>query len=286
MEQDNLCISWNFLPWKKFYRKSSSLQRKIYDAKQEKNKRKIKRLQKLLVKSKSFYYIAVKKVTDYYSFRGIFLSQKIKLDVVNEVYLNFYKWKNSLARVRLKANSVTLNCLKDEVVAYLMNYLIRSVYGNNFITNEYDLNPSKNETFLEYRRVSQLPFKRLFRISFLSDTYFRDVESLLPLPLKFKSTLFKSLVSTNSKICAYPCGLSFRRELSYLYFATILIHLKNLNLPGFLVNPDSIQESLFSYFCKRPSYSIHIGFEYKNILFLYKRFFKLSGFELSFNNLR
>jgi len=47
MEQDNLCISWNSLPWKKFHRKSSSLQRKIYEAKQNENKKTIKRLRKI-----------------------------------------------------------------------------------------------------------------------------------------------------------------------------------------------------------------------------------------------
>lgn len=136
MEQDNLCISWNSLPWKKFHRKSSSLQRKIYEAKQNENKKTIKRLQKLLLRSKSIYYIAVKSVTDYYSSKGIFLSKRVKSDLVSSVYMKLSTEKSSLIDIKLRVNFAELNYLKDEVVAYVMNFLIKSVYKQDNVTNK------------------------------------------------------------------------------------------------------------------------------------------------------
>ena len=141
MEQDNLCISWNSLPWKKFHRKSSSLQRKIYEAKQNENKKTIKRLQKLLLRSKSIYYIAVKSVTDYYSSKGIFLSKRVKSDLVSSVYMKLSTEKSSLIDIKLRVNFAELNYLKDEVVAYVMNFLIKSVYKqDNVSINSIDTN--------------------------------------------------------------------------------------------------------------------------------------------------
>lgn len=59
MEQDKYSISWKDLPWKKFKKKSFRLQCKIYDAKQKGNCKTVRRLQKLLLYSKSLHYIAI-----------------------------------------------------------------------------------------------------------------------------------------------------------------------------------------------------------------------------------
>jgi len=52
MEEDIISISWKDLPWQKFQKKSFRLQCEIYKAKQNNKPRLVRRLQKLLIKSK------------------------------------------------------------------------------------------------------------------------------------------------------------------------------------------------------------------------------------------
>ena len=208
MEQDNLCISWNSLPWKKFHRKSSSLQRKIYEAKQNENKKTIKRLQKLLLRSKSIYYIAVKSVTDYYSSKGIFLSKRIKSDLVNEVYMKLSKGKSSLIDIKLRVNFAELNYLKDEVVAYVMNFLIKSVYKQNNVTPRY------LSYVLKDKRLVRVVFKRLLRISFLSTTSFQYLKSLLTVPLKYKFNIWRYFETSETRERARNIKESIIRQFS------------------------------------------------------------------------
>jgi len=280
MEQDNLCISWNSLPWKKFHRKSSSLQRKIYEAKQNENKKTIKRLQKLLLRSKSIYYIAVKSVTDYYSSKGIFLSKRIKSDLVNEVYMKLSKGKSSLIDIKLRVNFAELNYLKDEVVAYVMNFLIKSVYKQNNVTPRY------LSYVLKDKRLVRVVFKRLLRISFLSTTSFQYLKSLLTVPLKYKFNILKSVTLVISNFYFYVCPLSFRINLQSLYFSIVLLHMKNSNLLHFLDLFDSDQEYLLSYITKMMIYSTPRGIKDEHALFLYKRIFQILGLKTIFNTLK
>lgn len=279
MEQDNSCISWNSLPWKKFHRKSSSLQRKIYEARQCKNKKSVKRLQKLLLRSKSIYYLAVKKVTDYYSSRGIFLSQKIKSNVVNEVYLNLYKWKGLPGCINLRVNFVTLTCLKDEVIAYILNYLIKPVYGHLY---EYPLHSNSTKHCVKFKNVFKLPFKGLFTISFLSNPYFSYLKSLVILPAKYKSTMFRSVTSTIPSFYLRSFSFNFRADLQSSYFSIISSQLKNLELFRSLDTVDSIQQSRLFCFNKASVYSIQRILTYENLLFFCKRFFRICGLKLNF----
>jgi len=267
MEQDNLCISWNSLPWKKFHRKSSSLQRKIYEAKQNENKKTIKRLQKLLLRSKSIYYIAVKSVTDYYSSKGIFLSKRIKSDLVNEVYMKLSKGKSSLIDIKLRVNFAELNYLKDEVVAYVMNFLIKSVYKQNNVTTRY------LSYVLKDKRLVRVVFKRLLRISFLSTTSFQYLKSLLTVPLKYKFNILKSVTLVISNFYFYD-------------FSIVLLHMKNSNLLHFLDLFDSDQEYLLSYITKMMIYSTPRGIKDEHALFLYKRIFQILGLKTIFNTLK
>lgn len=283
MEQDNLCTSWNFLPWKIFHRKSSSLQRKIYEAKEEKNNRSIKRLQKLLLRSKSIYYISVKKVTDYYSSKGIFLSQKIKSDLVNEVYLHLHKWKNSLSGVKLKANFGRFTCLKDEVIAYIMKYLITPVCGYYYNSLSY-FTDTKNS--IKVKSSRKLLFNRSFTISFLPETYFLGLKSLLIIPEKYKFIIFRSLSSLTPNFYSGLHFMNFRLNLQSLYFSLVLLYLKNLKCIHFLKKLDYSQENLYSSVGKIPNYSIQVRLKYENILFLYKRFVKISGLKLNFNRFK
>jgi len=285
MEQDNLCISWNSLPWKKFHRKSSSLQRKIYEAKQIENKKTITRLQKLLLRSKSIYYIAVKRVTDYYSSKGIFLSKRIKSDLVSEVYMNLSRGKSSLIHIKLRVNFAQLNYLKDEVVAYIMDFLIKSVYKQNDVTSNLSY-VSNIQIFMKDKRLLTLTCKRLVKISFLSHTSFRYLKSLMTVPVKYKSIILRSMTLVNSNFYFYVCSLSFRINLQSLYFSMVLLHMENSNLLYFLSELYSGHECLVSYFEKVMNYSTQIGIKREHALFLCKRVFQILGLNLTFNPLK
>lgn len=286
MEQDNLCISWNSLPWKKFRRKSSSLQRKIYEAKQNENKKSIKRLQKLLLKSKSLYYIAVKTVTDYYYFKGVFLSQKIKLDLVNEVYLRLSKGKNSVMNFNFRVNFSKLSYLKDEVVAYIMNFLIKSVYKENNVTHKYRLYTFNTKTSLGDKHLLKLGFKILPKISFLSTISFQYLKSLLTVPVKYKSIILRSLTVLTSDFYFHVCPLNFRVNLHSLYFSIVLLHLKNSNLLHFLDELHSNQKDISSYITKTMSYFTQTRLKHEQLLFLCKRVFQILRLKLTFDTLK
>ena len=93
MEQDSLSISWKNLPWNKFKKKVFHLQCKIYEAKQNNNYKSIRRLQKLLLKSKSVHYLAVKKTTDSYAIKNLFLSDEEKMKFASEISTRLNTWK-------------------------------------------------------------------------------------------------------------------------------------------------------------------------------------------------
>lgn len=237
MEQDNLCISWNSLPWKKFHRKSSSLQRKIYEAKQHQNGRSVKRLQKLLLRSKSLYYMAVKRVTDHYSSRGIFLSKKIKLDLVNEIYTKLFRWKQSVVGDNRILKFIRLSHLKDEVVAYIWNYLIEPVYRQ--ANRDYSHSLS-TKICIKRERFSILPSEILSPTSILSHTSFPCLKSVLTLPAKYKFLMFRSLTSIIPNFHFRSCYLNFRLGLHFLYLSIVLQVIENLKLFGILDRHDQI----------------------------------------------
>jgi len=56
-------VAWNTLPWKKLEQHVYSIQKRIYQASQRDEKRKVEKLQKLLMKSKAARLLAVRRVT-------------------------------------------------------------------------------------------------------------------------------------------------------------------------------------------------------------------------------
>jgi RNA-directed DNA polymerase len=55
--------SWETKPWKKFEKVVFRLQQRIYKASREGNRRKVKKLQRLLLKSRSTKFLAIRQVT-------------------------------------------------------------------------------------------------------------------------------------------------------------------------------------------------------------------------------
>lgn len=63
MNQLEIRYKWNEIPWRKLEKSSFKLQKRIYRASQNDDIKSVHRLQKLLLKSKSGKYMAVRRVT-------------------------------------------------------------------------------------------------------------------------------------------------------------------------------------------------------------------------------
>ncbi len=58
-ETDEMSVAWNKLPWRKLEQHCFRIQKRIYQAKQNGNTRKVEKLQKLLMKSERSYTLLV-----------------------------------------------------------------------------------------------------------------------------------------------------------------------------------------------------------------------------------
>src|SRR6266446_3599977 len=61
--RDEQSVAWNKLPWRKLEQHVYRIQKRIYRASQRGETRKVEKLQKLLMKSKSAQLLAVRRVT-------------------------------------------------------------------------------------------------------------------------------------------------------------------------------------------------------------------------------
>jgi hypothetical protein len=183
MEQDNISISWKHLPWKKFQRKSFRLQCKIYEAKCCDSSRNVKRLQKLLIKSKSIYYLAVKKVTDYYYRKGLFLSSEIKLSLVYEIYSNIINWKYFLLESYVKKGFLSIKILKAKIVSSILEFLIEPFFLHFFY--RYTKPKSLHSQFSLLKKFTLL-FSLKLKENFLSYIKSSSFLLILNIPLKHK----------------------------------------------------------------------------------------------------
>src|ERR1700737_4973465 len=61
--RDEQSVAWNKLPWRKLEQHVYRIQKRIYRASQRGETRKVEKLQKLLLKSKSARLLAVRRVT-------------------------------------------------------------------------------------------------------------------------------------------------------------------------------------------------------------------------------
>ncbi len=280
MEQDTLCISWNSLPWKKFHRKSSSLQRKIYEAKQNENEKNIKRLQKLLLRSKSLYYTAVKRVTDRYSRRGIFLSAKVKLDLVNEIYTKLFRWKHLLLGGNRTVKFMRWSYLKDEVTMDIWDYLIAPVFWK---ANCYESESFNKKICIKEKRFSILASKKLFPRLSLGHRFFRCLKSFLTLQTKYKFSILRSLTSITPILYFRSFPLNFRLDLYFRYTSIVSEVIEKLKGFCLLDRHNYGQKESFFDYDENLTYFVNTGVRNLNILFRCKCFFKTLGLKISFN---
>jgi hypothetical protein len=206
MEQDKISISWNSLPWKKFQRKSFRLQRKIYQAKHNGDHKSFKRLQKLLIKSKSIYYISVKEIANHYSNKGIFLSQKMKIRLVDEIFISFSKYKHCINTLKKRLPFLSLEYLKNEVVAYIWKFILNSIPPKGLLTI-IEKSLQIVSKFLKIPKINRsyiLKFKEflnIFNVNFLKEVQRTCVILVLKITSNYKVNIFKLLKLTCSDFC-------------------------------------------------------------------------------------
>lgn len=228
MEQDNLSISWNFLPWKKFQRKSFQLQRKIYQSKHSGDAKSFKRLQKLFIKSKSIYYLSVKEITNYYSSKGIFLSQRMKLKLVDHLYKNLSTWKFFRSSTKKRLTFFSLDYLKMELSAFIWKRIFNSSQGHKFIT----VTKKSTQILSKFLNIENINTSSKLRVTeFLTTVngkFFKAIQSqsllfALKMSSKFNVSIFKSLSSLLNNFCLCRRFLTFTRYLHFL-ISDITLH--------------------------------------------------------------
>jgi hypothetical protein len=191
MEQDSLSISWKNLPWNKFKKKVFHLQCKIYEAKQNNNYKSIRRLQKLLIKSKSVHYLAVKKATDLYALKNLVLSDEEKMKFANEISSRLNTWKYVSIKLSnyFKTSNHDFNLfIKNEIIQSIWKLALEPLYfPNSFL--------QKKE--LDYFKWSKaILTKKLLKIK-ISSSFNGISHNLLMakliLPSKYKKRIFSAL---------------------------------------------------------------------------------------------
>ncbi len=193
MEQDITSISWKGLPWKKFQKKSFRFQCKIYKAKQNNNPKLVRRLQKLLLNSKSLYYLIIRKVSQNSVYNGLFLSDERKLLLAEEIHAEIknrkYKFIQSSTRVGGFRKSFNFSLFRDKVLESLWKFVMMPVC----VEYSFDL----NRNFIqEFNCNPQYQNKKALRLSIIVDINsinFSELMSDLWLPLRYKTKLCKLL---------------------------------------------------------------------------------------------
>lgn len=197
MEQDSNCISWKSLPWTLFKRKIFHLQCKIYEAKKRGNFRLVRRLQKLLIHSKSAHFIATKllvnccdkyKLSDY---EKITLAYSIRYSLRNDFSTN---------KFRLCESHKSLEFGKVSVIQYILRLVLEPLYYEKpnwiLVRDDEKLNVLIERISLQIQRVSNLGLKKVLRFeinSCLRENNYKLFIKQVNLPLKHKLFLYKSL---------------------------------------------------------------------------------------------
>nr|YP_009420356.1 group II intron protein [Cryptomonas curvata]ASO75844.1 group II intron protein [Cryptomonas curvata] len=281
MEQDDKSISWNSLPWKKFQKRNFSLQRKIYAANLCENYTLLKRLQKLFLKSKSLYYIAVKRVTHYYSSRGIFLSERTKLLVVEELYATFHRWKWS-SKFKILGDKFNLRYLKEEAISFILQCLIETVYPNKVPLRSSGDKLMRTRVLkrsvYSYFRLSKLT--KTLRIFVAGSSYsFHSflLKSSIRIPSKYRLLAFRGLKTLVFNVDL----LAFRKNLHSVFLTMMLCRFEDLN---FFTYGRKFLDKNFSFQCYEHISSDRKPSLYKeNLLHRWKQFFIYTKVRLNFN---
>jgi hypothetical protein len=201
MEQDVKSTSWKDLPWQKFQKKSFHLQCKIYKAKQSSNFRLVRRLQKLLVKSKSLHYLAVRSVSKEFLSKGLFLSSNKKFFLAEESYSKIGEWRyisfKSLSKTTQSKESFNTSFLRNKITDYVWKFVIEPTCISDFNElNNKGLNNSCRNTIKECLTLMKLkdqPILKLVINPYLIDINFSVLVARLWLPSLYKIGMYRGL---------------------------------------------------------------------------------------------
>lgn len=238
MEKNLTDISWSTLPWKQFRDKLFCLQVKLYRLKKQGNFKKLYSLQKLLIKSQTTHYIAIKDINDF--------TLKIKLNIVSLTSREKFNLSISLHKsINLwRYDSKRPLNIIDLIVLYVWKLALDPIYDDqfNFFQKPPMLKCSQIEWDLQRRILRTLndksPYnhKKIilidFRNSFININY-KSLLQRLHLANPYKVSLFKALqeglLSASSIFDDYPKSEGFL--LSALLKRVILQDLETIDRP-------------------------------------------------------
>lgn len=252
MEQDSNSISWNFLPWGKFQKKSFGLQRKIYVAKHNENYNEIKRFQKLLLASRSLYYIAVKRVTNYHMYKGVFVSRQVKVDMVNELHETLRRYKNPVYTFKKSMDFFYIKFLKTEALCYIWSFVLDPLYRNTFsvfsVKKQFKSTKYSKKIAYVHHILSKIKKETiLFMNTSLQRINLHRLKGLLSIPIKYKFLLSNVILGVDYYSYFRFEYSIFRTILSTLFLKRLLFYSKQLHLHKLLCTLNVLKkiESIF-----------------------------------------
>ncbi len=201
MEQDIISISWKDLPWQKFQKKSFRLQCEIYKAKQNNKPRLVRRLQKLLIKSRSVHYLAVRSITEDFKDRGLFLSGDKKFSLVEQSYYEIGSWRHrsfkSFSKLNNSKSFFNMSFLKNKVIEYVWKFIIEPTCVDNFINlhKKWPVNLHKNivKEFSKFTRFKDQIILKLTLNNYFTNVNFNILMSRLWLPSRYKLGIYRAI---------------------------------------------------------------------------------------------
>ena len=231
MEQDNISISWKDLPWHKFQKKSFRLQCKIYKAKQCNNPRLVRRLQKLLIKSKSLHYLAVRNITESVTDKGLFLSEDKKFFLVEQSYYKIRGLVDTPLHLFSKSKNYrgcfTTSFLRNKVLEYLWKFIIEPTCVGNFINLHRKRSSNLNKKFVqEFISLIRSKDQTILKLSINPCWNIIDSNLLISrlwLPSKYKLEIYRAI-----KKCAVELTTGKKTLMSLLH-NNLLDGLEDLN---------------------------------------------------------
>nr|BDA98919.1 reverse transcriptase [Chroomonas debatzensis] len=215
MENNLSDISWSILPWREFRDKLFRIQSKIYKVNREGNFKKLYSLQKLLIKSQTTHYIAIRDIS--------YLTYGLKLNLsplTSEEKFNLsLKLKDEMSTWRYDPEkSITI---KDLIILYIWKLALEPIYENPFFQQSHKFRFNQRLWNFQYKILTSLKVnkqleKKIILLD-LSDSFssinYKILLQRLHFPNPYKLRLFKALkkgfLTVSSTLDKHPHSESF-----------------------------------------------------------------------------